>query len=441
MTVADIQQWLWKSRKWIAVFVAAALLLCFAYIGFKQTYAAEVYIKYLGEDAEDGLAPNGSVLNPYEIADPFVVSKALEQLGMSDMKAANICRNITVTPVVSIAEEEKYASWVNSFSSYNETEEEKPHAVYYCVQFRTGEGAEFAQNFLGALVRQYRDYYTKTYATTNALVVLEENMLLRGDYFEAVQSLQGRVEDNIDYLDMIVTDDWNYRSPITGYSIRDLIDEHSLFLQTKIAPLGKYVLEHGFSKDANTLTASLKTKIDNAQMDSEKAAQEAGTQLQLMEVYAEKNYEYLWEVSGEDNSSQVRENAERDDYYNNVKTTYDQMMQDYVDYAAKSKDLLIDKAYNEIYLGSFTASSVNSDYLDSLIPQIYDEYAALHALTEDTLEGYNEYKASRYILQASGVSVKETLPVLLYCAVTLVVALGISMGGVVFVELKRKKVI
>lgn len=439
MTAKDIQQSLWNSRKGIALLVAAALLLCFVYIGLQQSYTAEVYIKYLDESAEKGTAPDRSVLNPYEIADPYVVSKALAQLGVNDLKASSICQKITVTPVISIAEEEKYASWVNSFSSYEESEKEKPHAVYYCIKFTTGDGAVFAENFLGALVKQYRIYFTEKYAGESTLVLLEKEQVLTSDYFEAVQHMQKKIEDNIDCLERLVNDDWNYRSAVTGYSLEDLIDEYALLLQTKIAPVGKYVLEQGISKDAETLIASLITQVDHAQMESEKTAQQAESQIQLMEVYADKAYDYLWEVSGESGTSQVRDLAVNDDYYNNIMTTYDQMMQQYVDYATQSRDWLIDKAYNEQYLGNFSSVSTTSKALDALLPEIYQEYEDLHVLSRQTLEGYNEYRASKYVFQVSGVTTQEALPELLYYAVTLICALGISAGGVLFFELIRKK--
>ena len=53
-----------------------------------------------------------------------------------------------------------------------------------------------------------------------------------------------------------------------------------------------------------------------------------------MELYAEKNFDYMWEVmGGDENSTQVWHDTERDNRYSPLKTTYDQMMLDYVDYA------------------------------------------------------------------------------------------------------------
>lgn len=440
MTVTDIQNSLLKYKRPLALFVAVVMLLCHFYLGIEQTHTATVYIKYVGETAANGQAANGSVLKPYEITDSYVVGEALKQLGINDIKASSLAQKITVTPVVSKAEEEKYASWIDQFSSYDETEDNKLNPVYYCIEFESEEGIQFAQDFLGALVQQYRIHYAEKYVGQRIVVAETESAILNADYFVAAQRLQKRLETNIDYLSAVANGDKNYRSPSTGYSINDLADAHAFLLETRLAPVNRYILDLGISKDADTLIASLRHSIDNAQLDSEKNAQKAETQEHLMAVYAEKNYDYMWEVlNGDEDNSQVRHDAERDERYAAVKTTYDQMMLDYVGYATASRDLLIDKAYNNSYLSQFTTVSATSKALDEDMTEIYGEYQQLHDLTVRTLEDYNDYLAAQHILQVSGVQVEETLPDLLFYAVSGILSVGLGVVCILFLELKREK--
>ena len=442
MTVTDIQNILWKYKRPLALFVSIVMLLCHFYLGISQAYTATVYIKYLGEDPEKGLAANGSALKPYEITDSYVVGEALKQLGINDTKASSYAQKITVNPIISIAEEEKYESWIDQFSNYEKTEEDKLNPVYYCIQFKAQDDTQFARDFLGALIQQYRIYYAQKYVGQYMVIAETESAILNADYFIAAQRLQNRLEINIDYLKAIAISDLNYRSPATGYSVNDLADMHALLLETSLAPVNRYILDLGISKDADTLIASLRHSIDNAQLGSEKNAQKAETQEELMALYAEKNYDYMWEmVDGDEDNSQVRHDAERDKRYNTVKTTYDQMVLDYVGYATTSRDLLIDKAYNESYLSQFTAVSGTNDALDKELADIYAEYQQLHDLTVRTLEDYNEYLSAQHILQVSGIQVEETLPDLLYYAVSGVLSVGLGVVCVLFLELKRKKLI
>ena len=440
MTVTDIQNILFKYKRPLALFVAVVVLLCHVYLGISQTHTATVYIKYLGTNAENGQAADGSVLKPYEITDSYVVGEALKQLGINDIKASALAQKITVTPVLSTAEQEKYASWIDQFSSYEETESNKLNPVYYCIQFESEDGIQFARDFLGALVQQYRIYYAQKYVGQSTVVAETASAILNADYFIAAQRVQARLESNVDYLKTIAADYGNYRSPKTGYSINDLIDAHAFLLETKLAPVNRYILDLGISKDADTLIASLRHSIDNAQLDSEKNAQKADTQEQLMALYAEKNYEYMWEVvDGDEDNSQVRHDAERDQRYNTVKTTYDQMMLDYVGYATASRNLLVDKAYDESYLSQFTTVSSTNETLDTELAEIYAEYQQLHDLTTHTLNDFNSLRAARQLLQVSGIQVEEVLPDLLFYAVSGILSAGLGIVCVLFLELKREK--
>lgn len=440
MTVTDIQNALLKYKRPLILFVSIVVLLCHFYLGIEQTHIATVYIKYVGENAGKGQAADGSVLKPYEITDSYVVGEALKQLGINDIKASSLAQKITVTPVLSTAEEEKYASWIDGFTSYDETEDEKLNPVYYCIQFESGEGAQFARDFLGALVQQYRIYYAEKYVGQCVVVAETESAILNADYFFAAQRLQKRLESNMDILTSIIVDDMNYRSPETGYSVSDLIDAHAFLLETRLAPVNRYILDLGITKDADTLIASLRHSIDNAQLDSVKNEQKAETQEALMELYAEKNYEYLWEVlAGDEDNSQVRHDAERNNRYSTLKTTYDQMMLEYVSYATMGRDRLIDKAYDESYLSQFTTVSATSEALDEELAGIYAEYQQLHDLTVRTLKDYNAFQSARHLMQVSGIQVEETLPDLLYYAVSGILSVGLGVVCVLFLELKRQK--
>ena len=81
MSVNELQLYLLKYKKILAIFVSLSIFLCAIFINVSQSYTAEIYIKYLGDKAEEGLSENGKELNPYEISDALVVKKALENIG------------------------------------------------------------------------------------------------------------------------------------------------------------------------------------------------------------------------------------------------------------------------------------------------------------------------------------------------------------------------
>ena len=98
MSISDFQDYLLKYKKPLAIFVALSLLLCMVFINITQNHTAEVFIKYLGENAELGLTPNNNELNPYEISDALIVKKALESIGEKGANYNSVRKSITITP-------------------------------------------------------------------------------------------------------------------------------------------------------------------------------------------------------------------------------------------------------------------------------------------------------------------------------------------------------
>lgn len=440
MIATDIFAALWNRKNIIALFVAVALLLCHLYLLTGQTNTASVYIKFTENNAVNGLATNGTKLDPFELAEPYIVEKALSQIGMAQKNANSIAQRIKVTPVYSSAEQEKYASWIDQFSNYDNTEEGRATPVYYRIDFKSKEGVEFARSFISALIQQYRSYYTERYSGFSEIALVPESVAINSDYFYSVELLHTQIEDNLEYMSNIVSSDVDYRSPKTGYSLTDLIDAYNLLIETKIAPVTQYILDTGVSKDVSTLMAVLQQSSDMSQKDSDENAVKADTQEQMMLLYAEKNKEYVSTViSPDDYDNQVRGDVERDKAYIRNFTTYDQMMLDYVKFAVKSGDLLIDKAYINKNMERFGKPASTTGAPIEEISDIYKQYALLTDITKQTLDGYNAFKSGRVILQVSGIRASETLPELLYYAVSGVLALCVSCGLIVIVELKKTR--
>lgn len=440
MSVNDIQNSLLKYKKALAILVSLSILLCGAYLGVKQTYTAQIYIRYLGARAEEGIAENGTALDPYEISNAFVVQKALEQIGASDMDVTGVRRAITIAPIIALSEEEKYASFLDNFSSY-ENEEKKPFPTSYQIKFRTAKGAEFARSFLNALVEQYSLYYAKNYASISDITVMDKATTLGFDYYETVEELERKFDTVRSTLSGIADGDVDYRSPRTGWSVQDLICAYADLEQMQFAGVAQYVLDKGASKTPQLLTAALHTKADNAELESLRYAEQADTQYDLMQTYSLRNRDYLWESGADEESSQVRTEIERDEGYEEYKTTYDQMMMEYVFYEATSRDLAIDRVGYEKDALAFSRNSKSDDHAEQALQAICDRFNELQEQTELVLEDYNTYKAARYLGRLSGISVDEAIGEVFYYVASVILSLGMGVVVVIFIQMRKKKMI
>lgn len=439
MSVSEFQSYLLKYKKGLAVFVSLALLLCAGYINTKQSYTAETFIKYLGENAEQGLTPAGSGLNPFEISDALIVKKALESIGVGSTNYNSIRKKISISPVELYSEQAKYASYIDNFSNYNNTEEKKAHPVFYSVKFTTGESAEFARTFLDALVEQYRIYYVEKYAYSDDITLLSEKAVMQYDYFETANILEDKLRSNISYLKDIASSDTDFRSAQTGYSMSDLAAEYDAILQNDLANVSRFIIENGLSKNSAVLKKAFENRAESSVLESNKYSDRADAQKSLLETYSKKNKEYVWNHSHIEDEYQIVSDTERDYIYNTDKSVYDQMILNYTNYRIKSKDLLIDNDVYNIFINYFPDESVQDPVIEQMLSEICAKYNKVQQLTETTISDYNNFKSSRYLANVSGIATVENVNNIVYYASALVLSLGFGIIFIVFLELKRKK--
>lgn len=439
MSVNEFQSYLSKHKKHLAIFVSLSLLLCVVYMNISQSYTAETFIKYLGENAELGLTPNSSELNPYEISDALIVKKALKSIGAESANHNLVRKNIMVTPVILSSEEAKYASYIDNFSDYENTEENKTQPVYFSVKFTTDQSHEFARKFLTALIEEYRIYYVEKYAYNDDMTLISEKAVMQYDYFETADILENKLRNNISYLKNIIASDTDFRSSQTGYSMSDLAAEYESILQNDLASVSQLIVEKGISKNGAVLKNALQNRADNAILESNTKAEKATSKKELLKTYSKKNKEYVWNASNIEDEYQIYPDTERDRIYNTDKTVYDQMILDYVDHRIKSKDLLIDKDFYLNNIKHFSDESVQDPQAEQLLSTICGKYNAIQQLTEKTICDYNNFKSARYLSNVSGIATSENISEVIYLASTLVLSLGFGIIVIVFLELKRKK--
>lgn len=447
MTVRDFFESVLKHVRLIAFLTALAIIACSAALYMTQKSTARVIIKYIGADAKDGYAENGEEIRPYEINSSAVIQKAVQQLGYDGVDTERLRRNITVSPLIPTSEEEKYDSWIENFADYENTEENMESPVYYEVTYTSAYGRDFAKNILNAVIKQYRIFYAENYTYISDITDLGGEIVQQYDYYETIELLNDKIESNITYLDNISSGDLNYRSIETGYSIDDLKDGYNNIKNHELAVAERSVLDSGASKNSSLLIDSLRNKISGAEQDSSLASQKAETNKGLMEVYSVKNEEYIWDDQNDsdrdqddsvDYDGQVRGDVERDHVYEQNKSTYDQLMLDYVEFRTESENLLIDKTVYESAVKSFSSPTANSETnaeIESTLTTACDKYNELYALTETVIDDYNAFKSSRSIETESDVTVEDTQNDVFYYGVSVIVAIGLGIVLSIAIEL------
>lgn len=441
MTLNEMQICLLKYKKHLAFLVAVAIVLCAVFIDITKTYTAEVFIKYTGTDANQGLTENGKQLDPHEISDAILIKRAMDAIDTDDITFAKVSRGLEIVPIIPTEEEEKHASWIENFSTYDQTDEKRQFPIYYSVKLTTDESPEIARNLVRSLVEQYCVYYVEQYASVGDIAGIYDDYVLDYDYFETAQILKEKISSNMEYLSNIANNDVNYRSVTNGYSMLDLHAMFKKLLETKLAGVSQKIIDEGISKDSIRLTTTLKNKAETEGLKSEEKAQNAASQRELMDVYSEKNKEYLWDVyeSSKEEGNQVRTDTDRDKRHASKKTTYDQMMLDYVNFACESENFAIDKKYSEQYMTAFSGEDTVNGEVEAELKSVVDEYNKIYKMTEVAIQDYNEFKSGRYVCKVSGIVSGDNTPTVFYYTVSIALALSIGLAFIIASELKKKR--
>lgn len=440
MLLRDFFNGLYEHKKIFVILLAISIVLCSAKLKLDESYTSEVLIKYIGAKAEDGLAENGDKINPYEIKSSIVIKNALAELGLKTANIDEISRNITVTPIIPTAEQEKYASWIEKFSDYEKNEDEKKSTVYYSVKFTTPNGNDYAKRMLSAIVSQYRRYYVDKYTYSYDITNLSGEAAMQYDYYDTVDMLQNKIQSNIEYLARVSEAEKDYRSPRTGYSLLDLIAEYKSLTEQDLSVAERMVIENGITKNAWYLRNTLSNKMTDAAYVIDLNNKKAETQKGLMTIYSDKNKQYLWDRDGrnkddDSESSQVRENTERDENYVQNKSVYDQLVLDYVKYRTVALNTEIDRQRYESDANSFPDGFSNKELqnaLETSLKTTCEKFNNLYSLTKTTIDDYNSYKSAQSIACISGVVAHKTASTVFYYAIGLTLALmsGFLICGV-----------
>ena len=63
------------------------------------------------------------------------------------------------------------------------------------------------------------------------ITLISEDAVMQYDYFETAELLEGKIRNNIGYLNNIISGDTDFRSAQTGYSMRDLANAYDSLLK------------------------------------------------------------------------------------------------------------------------------------------------------------------------------------------------------------------
>ena len=422
------------------VSVLGALAIYF-YGNSRQRYVASAVIKYNNDGAKDGYTPDGSPLNVEEIYSTTVIDAALTDLGYQS-NIDSVRSKCYVEEVISEKQKELNDALLKKGEEPSYATD--TYKVYYIGDSDTGE--KYAWNMLDAIIKNYYEFYAEKYVEeqlqSNGVSVLAQGNY---DYMESAQVLEDSVAEMLDYLLSCRAAHPYYRSVETGYTYNDLYRIYNFLYNYEIPGLYAAILKDAETNDIDMLISRLTKECEDIELYIENQQQRADYLKKLIDNYSARNKEMMdYHYQSADNATEsILKDVDYDrDRGGNKETTYDGLIQEYVDLNIDIRQKTIEKEHKEYLLSVFnTTSSEKGEAtfspaeIRAKIEHCADLATEYYQYVEKTGQELNRQLSANYLTVISSIDVQPSVNIKLY--LILAVVFFALVGGIGAVLLGR----
>ena len=428
-----------SKGKLIIFFVAlAGAIGVYSYASAQQVYTATTVIRYANDSISDGMTPNGSKLDVSEIYSSTVIKGAIEDLGLK-CSVDEVRSKVKVRAIISEEEEQKKETALSKGEEYSYFPSD------YVISYEAGsdKSMNYAGNMLDAIIKNYYMFYSERYVDQLILPNNAANISSNDyDYIESAEVIQESVKDIDDFL-MQKKDKYpDFRASATGYTFSDLENIYSYLINNKVPHLYATILQGKYTKDNDLLLKKQQDRMDNLTINIKNNTDKSGRLKYLIDNYSDKGINSTENAKQSDDNESTGSSIIMDvDGYNrdrdlNVTTTYDDLIQEYVqinqsiendkidrDHAAYIRSVFVDNQENEVL-------STEVEYnIDQLVEMLNNEYGIVQA----TARELNEYIGASYLNNLNSVVTSQKVNIKLYLALALVFFLFFGCAGAVVI--------
>ena len=423
----------------ILLLSVAGSMAIYYYGRSQQRYIASAVIQYTNGAAKDGYTPDGSPLNVEEIYSSAVIDAALKDLGYQ-VNVDTIRSNCYVEEVIPEARQKLIDALLER------GEESSFVADTYRVFFvaDSASGMDYAWNVLDAIIKNYFEFYTEKYVEEqlpgNGAAALAEGDY---DFLESAQVLENSVSQMLDYLLSQRASNPYFRSIETGYTYSDLYGVYNYLYNYEIPGLYATILANAETNDIETLMSRLQRDCEEIQLLVENREQRVGYLRQLIDTFTERNkdlmdYHYHSSNSQDLGTEYILKDVENYQESADQETTYDGLIQEYVDLNIEIRQKKNEKEHTEYLLSVFEAAisdpgrkTISAEEIQSRIDRCVRLATAYYRDVEETGRELNRHRSANYLTTVSSINVQSSINLTLYLVIALVLFAVVGVIGAV----------
>lgn len=288
-------------KLWISIAIIAAVI-CSGGLFVKNIITTEVSttINFSFDGIESGLAPDGNKFEINEIKSVELVSKTLEDLGLTNIDAENLAQCIKIEGIVPADVIDRIIEYTPRFSSEEKESIESSQNIqdtsYYPTQYMlklecsdTELNNEQSAEFLNKLCENYNTYFYSTYGYNTSLESAVISIDYESyDYVDAVDVFASSLSSLRNYITELERDDNTRFRSKEGYTFADLSASIDAIRTEDLDWISSYILLNNVSKDSETLIANYQYRIENLKRSKIISSETVDAIAATLEIY-EKN--------------------------------------------------------------------------------------------------------------------------------------------------------
>ena len=444
LTIWDLFKYIWKHKVLIVLGTVLSLIASNLYVDKIQTYSAEVVIRYKDECVSEGHAIDGSDFDSNEIISPKVITNAKKNLTFN-VTDDRIRANTKITPIIPSAEQ----SLVESKQKLGEEYEYHPNT--FRIKYNGNSSYYQTRDTLDKLIDSYFKYYNEKYLYLATVSEIDYNLNSAGyDYLEQAEILQDNIDKAIEVLNSYISTN-AYRSPSTGMTFDDIIDEFEYLSEFKMPLIFSQIYTARLSTNKDLLINKYSERREQNLLSTKNLSEKAATAEDRMDAYVDANVEVpnSYNYNKDDNNDDVMIIQDIDDDYGErtiqPQTTYDELINNYVSDSVGAEHNVIDADHCQKVIDIFsTEADSGVDYTEcensvkSEIADTLDELKGLYQTTYKLIDDYNAYVPTSHIECLTGVRYYENVYASLYYLVALVVGFSFLCILAIAMEIIKK---
>ena len=225
---------IWSRKFWLLFLGAVAAVCAMLYFYSSNSHGASATLSLRYEKAYDGLYPNGTRFNIYDLKSDDVLSKTIERLGLSDQITINqLSGSLALSP----------ASAQNVYNKYIATD-----YTIYLSDAALPKGYN-AANVLNVLMDVYTQVFHRNYATNDDSLELDWTEVEDWDYLDFGSFMTVKINRLITYLDEMKNSSGMSQYSLEGETFSSLRASIVNFRDIYLAEFNAFVNEKRLFKD------------------------------------------------------------------------------------------------------------------------------------------------------------------------------------------------